>query len=71
MQNIVELRNSLADNYVKLKAGKMNIALGKELANTAGKIINSCKAQLDYNQMIGSKGTIDFLESVPTLNKNN
>ena len=62
MENIVELRNSLADNYTKLKAGKMNVALGKELANTAGKIINSCKTQLEYQQMIGSKKKIEFLE---------
>ena len=63
MENIVELRNSLADNYTKLKAGKMNVALGKELANTAGKIINSCKTQLEYQQMIGSKKKIEFLEA--------
>ena len=62
MQNITDLRKSLADNYTKLKAGKMNVALGKELANTAGKIINSCKAQLDYQSMIGTKSKIDFLE---------
>ena len=62
MQNITELRKSLTDNYTKLKAGKMNIGLAKELANTAGKIINSCKAQLDYQSMIGTKNRIEFLE---------
>lgn len=62
MQNIEELRKSLADNYTKMKANKMNLNLGKELANTAGKIINSVKVQLEYNQMMENKAEIDFLK---------
>ena len=62
MQNITELRDSLANNYVKMKAGKMNVPLGKELANTAGKIINSLKVELEYNALMGTKNKIDFLE---------
>jgi len=53
MQNITELRTSLADNYTKMKANKMGINLGKELANTAGKIINSLKVELEYNFLMG------------------
>ena len=64
MQNITELRNSLADNYTKMKANKMNVKLGKELANSAGKIINSLKVELEYNQMLGVKKTIEFLEKI-------
>ncbi len=63
MQNITELRNSLADNYTKMKANKMNIALGKELSNAAGKIINSLKVELEYNALIGVKEKIPFLET--------
>jgi len=62
MQNITELRKSLADNYTKMKANKMGLNLGKELANSAGKIINSLKVELEYNQMMGKKDKIDFLE---------
>lgn len=65
MQNITELRKSLADNYTKMKAGKMNINLGKELSNAAGKIINSVKVELEYNQQLGRKERIPFLESNP------
>lgn len=62
--NIKELRESLADNYAKLKESKMAIPLAKELANTAGKMINSAKAEMDYNKMTGkSKQKIDFLEA--------
>lgn len=63
MQNITELRISLADNYTKMKANKMGLNLGKELANTAGKIINSLKVELEYNALIGIKETIPFLKS--------
>lgn len=63
MQNITELRISLADNYTKMKAGKMNIGLGKELANTAGKIINSLKVELEYRNLIGIKDEIEFLKN--------
>jgi hypothetical protein len=62
MQNITELRQSLADNYEQMKAKKMELKTGKELANTAGKLINTIKVELEYNQMTGSKNKIDFLE---------
>lgn len=62
MQNITDLRKSLAENYEQMKAKKMDIKLGKELANTAGKIINSIKVEMEYNQMFDKKKKIDFLE---------
>lgn len=63
MQNIIELRTSLADNYESMKAKKMELKLGKELANTAGKIINSLKIELEYNSMMDIKKTIPFLST--------
>ena len=63
MQNITELRQSLADNYTKMKANKMGLNLGKELANTSGKIINSLKVELEYNSMLGIKTKIPFLDA--------
>ena len=62
MQNIKELRNGLASNYAKMVAKKMPISTGKELANTAGKILSSCKVELEYNKIMGVKKKIDFLE---------
>jgi len=62
MQNITELRTSLSDNYTKMKSGKMSLGVGKELANTAGKIINSLKVELEYNQLLNIKNEIDFLK---------
>lgn len=63
MKNIKELRDSLADNYEKMKADEMELKLGKELANTAGKLINTIKVELEYNQMVGVKKKIPFLDS--------
>jgi len=63
MQNITDLRNDLLDNYKKMKAGKMDIKLGKELTNTAGKVINSLKVELEYNGMMDNKEKIAFLDS--------
>ena len=61
MQNITELRASLADNYEQMKAKQMELKMGKELANTAGKIINSLKVELEYNSMMDIKRKIPFL----------
>lgn len=62
MKNITELRASLADNYEKMKAGEMEIKVGSELSNAAGKILNSLKVELEYNQVLGLKKQIEFLE---------
>jgi hypothetical protein len=62
MQNITDLRASLADNYEKMKADEMELRTGKELANTAGKIIASLKVELEYNSIMGIKNTIEFLQ---------
>lgn len=62
MQNIKQLRESLTENYTKMVKKKLPVATGKELANTAGKILSSCKVELEYNKIMGIKKKIDFLE---------
>lgn len=62
MQNINELRESLTDNYTKMKSFRMGLNVGKELANTAGKIINSLKVELEYRDTVGIKSKIPFLD---------
>lgn len=59
--NITQLRNSLSENYSKMKAKKMPVGTGKELANTAGKILKSLSVELEYNKIMGEKKVIDFL----------
>ncbi|MDP4201473.1 MAG: hypothetical protein Q8861_02170 [Bacteroidota bacterium] len=61
MQNIDELRTSLADNYDKLLSGKLKLGVAKELANTAGKIIGTLKVESSHRMFVGNKQPIPFL----------
>lgn len=61
MQNIRELRASLIANYEAMKDKTMPINTGRELTNTAGKILLSVRMELDYNQFMGTKTPIPFL----------
>ncbi len=62
MQNITELRKSLTDNYEKMKLGKMDLKTGKELSNSAGKILQSLKVEIDYQAHTKNKKEIEFLK---------
>lgn len=61
-KNIKDLRDSLIENYSDMKAKRLDVATGKELTNTAGKIIKSCLVELEYNKIMGQKKPIEFLE---------
>lgn len=63
MQNIRELREKLIENYELMEKQQRTIKLGKELANTAGKIINTCALEHDYNKHMENKKKIKFLET--------
>jgi hypothetical protein len=62
MQTITELRLSLIENYEAMKNKTMELKEGKELANTAGKILATVNTQLKYQSMNGEKKSIKFLE---------
>ncbi len=62
MQNITELTKSLIENYEKMRAEEMPLKTGKELANTAGKILNSLRLKLEYNKTLEIKDKIPFLD---------
>lgn len=62
MQNIKGLREELTKNFDALKAGTMERALVGELNNTAGKVISTVVSELKYQNHMGIKKTIDFLE---------
>lgn len=61
---IEELRQDLLENYDKLRLGEIGLREAKERANTAGKILNSAKLELEYNVYIKSKTRIPFLENI-------
>jgi hypothetical protein len=60
--NIKELRDDLLNTYDGLESKKMPLNMAKEKANTAGKILNSLKLELDYNEKRKYNKKIDFLE---------
>ena len=62
MQNIKELIDKLIENYNLLEKGQRKIQLSKALVNNAGKIINSCALEHDYNKHMDNNRTIPFLE---------
>ena len=62
MRNITELTESLIENYEKMKDETMPMKMGKELANTAGKILNSLRLKLEYNKILEIKDKIPFLD---------
>jgi hypothetical protein len=64
MKNVSELRNELSAVYKDLRAGDVDPKVAKELANLAGKMINSAKIQIDYHTMRGDKhAKINFVHS--------
>lgn len=61
MKNIVDLRNELVAIFEQLKAKEISYADAKELNNSAGKIINSVKVELEYAALRKAKPEIMFL----------
>lgn len=59
----MNLRDDLIGMYENLKAGKIGLREAKEQNNTAGKILNSAKLELEYNIYAKSKAKIAFLET--------
>jgi len=63
MKNVVELRDKLSEVFEGLTNGTVDNKTAAELANVAGKMINSAKAQLDYHALRGDEPSIKFLHA--------
>ena len=63
MKNVKELRSELSSVFASLKGGTIKYHEAAELANIAGKIINSAKVQIEYYALRKEKPSIDFLKS--------
>lgn len=63
MKNVDELRDQLADVFLKLRAGEIKPSEAAELANLAGKMISSAKVQIEYHALRKEAPVIDFLRS--------
>jgi hypothetical protein len=62
MKNITDLRNELCNTFDDLKAENITPKVASEMNNSAGKIINTLKVQLEYHTMTKSIPRIPFLK---------
>ena len=62
IKNIEGLRDVLLENFDKLVSGELKVDEAKEISNMAGKVINTCKVQVQYNEMRKIDKSIVFLE---------
>ena len=62
MNTASELRAELAQVFAQLKAGEIKPNEAAELANLAGKMINSAKVQVEYYALRKESPEIGFLK---------
>ncbi len=63
MKNVTELREQLSQVFYELRNNTVKHTDAAELANIAGKMINSAKVQLEYYALRKETPTISFLAS--------
>lgn len=62
MKNITDLTTQLTDLFESLKDGTIDVKVATEMNNTAGKIINAQRVQLEYATLRKETPEIKFLE---------
>lgn len=60
--NSNQIRSELSEVFQQLKAGTIKVEDAEALANVAGKIINSARAQVTYYALRKEAPQIDFLK---------
>lgn len=60
-KDMTELRDQLLDAFEQLKGDPHRVIQVKELTNTAGKVINTVKSQLEYSLLRGEEPEIPFM----------
>ena len=63
MKNVEELREHLANVFLGIRDGSIKHKDAAELANLAGKMINSAKVQVEYHALRKDKPSIPFLDA--------
>jgi hypothetical protein len=61
MATIKQLRDELMDTFNKLRSGEIEVKVAAEMNNTAGKVINTIKAELEYAVIRGDVPVIAFM----------
>lgn len=63
MQHISELTTELSALYEGLKNGTVDVKIATEMNNTAGKIINAQRVQLEYAELRKEQPNIVFMST--------
>jgi hypothetical protein len=63
MRHISELTIELSSLYEGLKNGTVDVKVATEMNNTAGKIINAQRVQLEYAELRKEQPDIEFMSS--------
>lgn len=66
MKNIKDLVDELSALFGKIETGKVDVNVAGEMNNTAGKIINAQKVQLEYASLKKVAPSIAFLDTAET-----
>lgn len=69
MKNVSELRDQLSQVFAELRSGAIKAKDAAELANIAGKLINSAKVQIEYHSLRKDKPNIPFLDAPVNVSK--
>ena len=62
MKTIKEFRERLLEVFDGIKGGAVELKDAAEMNNSAGKIINTVRTQLEYHKLRKDKPQIDFLK---------
>jgi hypothetical protein len=65
MKHISELTTELSALYEGLKNGTVDVKVATEMNNTAGKIINAQRVQLEYAELRKEQPNIKFMGTKP------
>jgi hypothetical protein len=63
MNHISDLTTELSALYHSLKDGTIEVKVATEMNNTAGKIINAQRVQLEYADLRKEQPDIDFMKT--------
>ena len=63
MKHISELTTELSSLYEGLKNGTVDVKVATEMNNTAGKIINAQRVQLEYAELRKEQPNIDCMST--------
>ena len=62
MKTMKDLRVKLVDIFGKLESHQIDVKEAAEMHNSAGKIINTVRTQLEYSKLRKEKPQIDFMK---------